>query len=197
MNISPDSIVSLLLLYKYLILFPIMVFEGPIVTIIAGFLISLGVMSWPITYIIIVAGDLVGDLMFYYIGKIGRLKWIRRWGKYIGLNENRVEKVEKFFREHPAKTLLFGKLSHVVGAPVIIAAGLAKMPVLNFLWWNLLGTLPKSFAILIVGFYFGQAYVMINHYLNDLYMAGFILAIIAATIFVLFGKIFAKYALKE
>lgn len=197
MIVPLEEIVSLLLLYKYLILFPLMVLEGPIVTVIAGFLISLGTMSWTAAYIIIVIGDLVGDLMFYYIGKIGRLKWVRRWGKYIGLTEYRVERVEKFFKEHPGKTLLFGKFSHVVGAPVIIAAGMAKMPILHFLWWNFLGTLPKSLILLLLGFYFGQAYVLINRYLNDFFIAGTILVIILALIFMLFGKIFAKYAPKE
>ncbi len=35
-----------------------------------------------------------------------------------------------------------------------------------FLWFNLLGTLPKSLALLLVGFYFGRAYRSINAYLN-------------------------------
>jgi membrane protein DedA with SNARE-associated domain len=174
-----------------------MVIEGPIVSVIAGFLISLGMMSWPIAYFVIVVGDLVGDLMFYYIGKTGRLKWIRRWGKYIGLNEALIEKIEKLFKKHPGKTLLFGKFSHVVGAPVIIAAGMANMPVGYFLWWNFLGTMPKSLSFLILGFYFGQAYVAINQYLNDFFIVGFILIIILAVIFKLFGKIFTKVILKE
>jgi membrane protein DedA with SNARE-associated domain len=197
MIISLASIAALLLQYKYLILLPIVALEGPIATVIAGFFISMGAMDWPLTYFLVVFGDLCGDILFYYIGKIGRLKWVKRWGKYIGLNEHRVERIDKLFREHPGKTLLFGKFSHVVGAPVLIAAGMAKMPIRFFLMWNFLGTLPKSLTFLIIGFYFGKAYVTINRYLNDFFIAGSILVIILAIIFMLFGKIFAKYAPKE
>jgi membrane protein DedA with SNARE-associated domain len=197
MIISLDSIFALLLQYKYILLFPIVVVEGPIVTVIAGFLVSMGAMNLLLAYFLVVIADVCGDVMFYYFGRIGRLEWVRRWGKYFGLTEDRVKKVEVLYKKHPGKTILFGKFSHVVSAPVLIAAGISKMPLSLFIWWNFLGTLPKSLAFLMLGFYFGQAYTTINRYLNDFFIAGSILVIILAIIFVLFGKIFDKYAPKE
>ena len=39
---NPATVISWLLAYRYAILFPLVIIEGPIVTILAGFLASLG-----------------------------------------------------------------------------------------------------------------------------------------------------------
>jgi len=59
-----DYAFSLLLTYKYLILIPLAVVEGPIITVIAGFLITLGYMNIFLVYLIVIAGDLAGDYFF-------------------------------------------------------------------------------------------------------------------------------------
>ena len=67
--IQTSEIFKLLFTYSYLILFPLVVVEGPIVTIIAGFLVSLGFMDFIPTYLTIVSGDLVGDFVYYSAGR--------------------------------------------------------------------------------------------------------------------------------
>ena len=51
---------TLLLTYKYLILFPIAVFEGPFAAIIVGFLSSSHIFNIFIVYLVVVLGDMVG-----------------------------------------------------------------------------------------------------------------------------------------
>jgi len=48
MPLSFQHFIQLLLTYKYLILFPMALIEGPIITIIAGFIASLGYLNLPI-----------------------------------------------------------------------------------------------------------------------------------------------------
>lgn len=161
-----DIIIQWLLAYKYLALFPIMVVEGPIVTVIAGFLASLGYMNVLLVYFIVVAGDLTGDVFYYALGRYGREKTIARWGHVLGITMERIERVEYHFKNHTAKTLLFGKLTHAIGLVFLVAAGMARVPFSEYLWYNLLGTLPKSLVFLLIGYYFGSAYVQINNYLS-------------------------------
>lgn len=58
-----QQIILLLTAHKYLFLFPAAVVEGPIVTVIAGFLSSLGIFNIFIAYAVVVVSDIVGDIM--------------------------------------------------------------------------------------------------------------------------------------
>lgn len=152
--------------YGYAALLPIMVIEGPIITVLAGFFSSLGYLNIFWVYGVVVVGDLIGDALWYGLGRFGRLSKLERWGRYVGITRQRVERLEKHFHEHSGKTLVLGKLSHGVGAAFLFAAGVARMPFRRYLWFNFLATLPKSLLLLLVGFYFGQAVAKINSYLD-------------------------------
>lgn len=159
MLLALNSVLAWIIDYKYVMLFPAAVIEGPIITILAGFLVAHGYLYSLVAYGILVAGDLTGDSCYYALG---------RWGLYRGATTEQLNKVKKHFANHSGKTLLVGKLTHGIGSIILMAAGAAGIPYRRFLWFNLLGTIPKTFVLLIVGFYFGQAYLRFNHYLNYL-----------------------------
>ncbi len=185
------TVISWLLQYRYLVLFPLVVIEGPIVTIIAGFLASLGNLNIFIAYPVIVVADIVGDLFMYAQGRWGGKAVARKWGHHFGLKPETIVRLEEHFKNHPGKTLLIGKLSHFFGGPVLIAAGMARMRISKFLWYNFLGTMPKSIILLFIGFYFGQAYAKFDRFFT---LAGWIIifAVICVIIYFIIAKISRK-----
>lgn len=190
-----DQIIPWLLAYKYVVLLPLTVIEGPIVTIIAGFLSSASHLNLWIAYLIVIVGDLLGDCIFYAIGRWGGGEGIRRWGKYVGITVDGMTRLEKHFERHAGKTLIAAKLTHAIGAIVLAAAGLAKVPIGRFVWYNFLATIPKSLALILVGYYFGRAYVAYNQFLSTatlftLASAG--LALLAYVALRRFGKLYEK-----
>ncbi|MDO8557506.1 MAG: DedA family protein [Candidatus Jorgensenbacteria bacterium] len=188
MFFSLDQVLQLLLHYKYLILFPIVVVEGPIVTVIAGLVVATGFMNLFIAYAVIVIGDLAGDAIYYAIGRYGREKFLNRWGKYIGLKPDVIARIETHFEKHGGKTLLFGKLAHGIGAIFLVAAGLVRMPFLKFLGANMVATLLKSLALLLVGFYFGEAVRKANSILEFIGALSISIGIIAILAFLHYYK---------
>ena len=162
---SLAQIVAWLIVYKYLIIFPFAVLEGPIITIISGFLASTGVLNFWVAFAVVVFGDLFADNLYYALGRFGRERFIRsRLGKLLGLDEKRVEKLEKHFATHPWKTFTFGKFVHGTGSPILVAGGMAKVPYKKFLGYNIPTTLLNSFILIEIGFYFGHAYQSFNTY---------------------------------
>ncbi len=157
---------QMLLDFRYFILFPLVVIEGPIITILAGFFMSLGNLNFFITYPLVIAGDLGGDIIYYFLGRLRNGKFAVRWGRHFGITEKRVEQLETHFRNNGGRTLLIGKLSHGIGAAFLVAAGIAKMPFWRFIWYNFLGTAPKSILLLAVGYYYGNAITKIKTVLD-------------------------------
>ena len=160
--ISLGKIFLLLIQYKYAVFFPIMVVEGPIVTVIAGFLASLGYFNLFVLYAVSVAGDLTGDVIYYILGRWGGRRFIDKWGGYLKINFASIERFEKLFHRHAGKTLLLGKATHLIGGGILAAAGAAKFSFSRFLFFNTLATLPKSLILVMLGYYFGREYEKIN-----------------------------------
>ena len=151
-----NQIFGLLYTYSYLVLFPLVVIEGPIVTIISGFLVSLGFMDFIPTYFTIIAGDLAGDMLYYSAGRWWLNKTYRRVMNFFGIKISFLEKIEDLLKKNKGPALFFGKLSHAIGGIILFAAGLAEVPAKEFLEFNLLATLPKSLILLAVGYFFGS-----------------------------------------
>jgi membrane protein DedA with SNARE-associated domain len=159
--------VEWILQFKYPLLFPIAVIEGPIVTVIAGFLVSLSKINVLAAFLIIVTGDLVGDTLYYIFGRSGGRRLVKRWGDKFGVPIEKLERIENHFKKHPAKTLAIGKVAHGLGGFFLTAAGLAKMPYSRFLLYNFIPTVFKTFLLLLLGYYFGNAYSQISKYLDE------------------------------
>jgi membrane protein DedA with SNARE-associated domain len=192
MGLSLSKIIGWLLLYKYVFLFPVSIFEGPIVTVLGGFLVSTGQMNFILVLLIVVAGDIVGDTLYYAVGRWGRHSFINRYGQYLGVTATRLERMETHFAKHTGKTLLLGKFSHAVGSVVLVAAGAAHVRYKKFILYNIVGTIPKSCILLLVGFYFGSAYEKINHYFD----ATAVILIVVACLLLLGYIVIAKVSKK-
>lgn len=179
MFINLNSIFLWILQYKYLVIFPFSVFEGPIITIISGFLASAGMLNFWVVYAVVVGGDLFSDNMYYVMGRFGRQKFIDKYGKYFGLHPERVAKMELHFQNHPWKIFTFGKFAHGTGSIILVAAGISRVPYFKFIGYNIPTTLLNSMLMLVIGFYFGHAYKTIDTYLGYYVIGVLILVLIA------------------
>lgn len=192
MFFSLDQIFNVIANYGYLIFFPLTVLEGPIVTVIAGFLVGQHLMNFALVYMIAVVGDVVGDLGHYAIGRWGRDSLIDKWGKYIGITTFKIKGFDAHFKKNCGKTLLLGKLAHGFGSVILAAAGASRIPVKKFIFFNTLGSIPKSLLLMLIGFYFGQAFYRINKYLDYFAFGTFALGLLL----LLFYYLIIKYGKK-
>jgi membrane protein DedA with SNARE-associated domain len=168
---------ELLTTYGYGALFVATVVEGPIVTVIAGFLASQGLLDGLLVFAVAVVGDLTGDLMLYAAGRWGRMT---RWARLpVRLDSRRIAQWRKHFRAHPGRVLLFGKLTHGAGFLFLLAAGAAQIRLGIFTFYNFLGTLPKSAFFVVRGYLVGAAYVHIDSYVGAASVAVFVLICVA------------------
>lgn len=167
MNESLDQLLSLLLTYKYLLIFPISVAEGPIISILSGVLIARGILDPFIAYILLLLGDLVGDTLYYCLGRYGGRLALKKWKKMTALEHH-------FNHDAPKRTLFLGK-TQPWGSVILFAAGTAKMPYLKFLLINTAASIPKVLILVLLGYYFNEAYVALDSYVQ---YAGIIIMII-------------------
>ncbi len=179
--------------YRYLVLLPAAIIEGPIVSIIAGFLISVHTMEFWIVLGILVIGDVIGDVLLYGVGRWGSDSIVKRWGPAFGATPERMDTFEKLFKSNEKKMLLFGKWGHAFGFPILVSAGVIKENLGEFIWINVLGTIPKTLFLILIGFYFGTAYLNIDRYFTYAVIGIVALTAITVTAYWFMGKTARRY----
>ncbi len=168
MHFSLDEITLLIVHYKYLILFPFLILEGPVVTVIAAFLASPAhpILSLPILLVEVIAADLAGDVFYYCLGRFSSKSGILKWGAKFGLTPSRFQKLEDHFVDHGGKTIAAGKIGHGIGWPTMIAAGATRMNFWRFLSINLGVSLIKTGVLIFLGYYYGESYNVLSNYIH-------------------------------
>jgi membrane protein DedA with SNARE-associated domain len=179
-----EEIIYLLTQYKYIILLPLAIIEGPIIAVIVGLLCTKGFFNPVYAYVVIVFGDLIGDSIVYALGrwgKSGRFKKITSW---LGFTDYRMSQVRIFFEANPNKTISLSKIILGVGVAGIFMAGNVRIPYNKFIGICLATSALQYIVYIGIGLLFGQAYLQINQYLN--YFASIsILTVLAVLLFIL------------
>jgi membrane protein DedA with SNARE-associated domain len=154
---SPMGILAFLQTTGYFILFIVMIFEGPIITYAAAFAASLGVFNIFYIFILSFLGNVVGDLIFFFIGRIGKRyvidKYVSHW-----LKEKRIEKIRDYLKNNPGKTIVAIKLTPPLPAPGLILAGASEMSFKIFMIYSSIVSASFSIFLTALGFYSGVAF---------------------------------------
>ncbi len=193
-----NSVLLLLSQYRYVILFPLAAFEGPIIAIFVGVLVYAHIFDfWP-AYIILLFGDIVPDTFFYYIGYFGNTtKFSMKYLLRSDFFTNHLDTMKKLWTKHPQKTMFLGKLAYGMALPFLASAGAVKMPYKKFI----LRAIPISifqYALFVsIGYYFGNSYVVALTYIKnaEIILAGVTFIIIIA--YYIFITSLRKKLLKE
>jgi membrane protein DedA with SNARE-associated domain len=139
------------------LILPLSVIEGPIVAVAAGFLSGRGTVAWYVAVALLVAGDLIGDLIYYAIGRTGAspLGW---FGARLGLRGKVTDELRRGLEQDPTRMLLIGKWTHSIGFVVLIGSGVVRVPVPRFLLVNLVAAVPKIAFLFGLGYFAGDNY---------------------------------------
>ncbi len=172
--------------YKYFVIFPLAIVEGPILTVLTGFLSSLGTFNPFVAYGIILIGDVTGDALLYGIGRYSHKKFSARILKLLKISEERMEFFKQQFARHPKKILLSSKFLYGAGAIGLVTAGFTRFSFKRYVLYNALGSMFQVLVLILIGYYFGQAYTHIKTYLDYW-------AIIGSVIFIIIYFFFARY----
>lgn len=192
-----EQALQLLLAYKYAILVPLALVEGPSVAIVAGVLVSLGYLNFFISYTILISKDMVVDAIYYFLGRYGEKKNIlARHGKKVGLTESRFLYFKKLWDNHFFKTMFFSKLAYGVGVPMLVSAGLANISSKKFFFFAFIIALLQYAGLMVLGVYFGDSYMRIAGYVKGAEILLIVVAILVGAYF-LISFALRKKILKE
>jgi membrane protein DedA with SNARE-associated domain len=157
----------------------------------AGFLVGEGTAIEPLTgspwslWLTVLAGTLgatVGALVAYAIGAWGGRPIFERWGRWIGITADDLDKADAFFAKHGEAASFFGRMIPVIRSLVSFAAGVAHMPLLKFTIFTFLGSLPWTALLVFAGVQLGANWETVGGFLKSieyLVLAGLVAIVLA------------------
>ncbi|ASM38186.1 MAG: DedA family protein [Campylobacter sputorum] len=141
-------------------------FPSEVVMIPAGYLAQKGEMSFFIAFFMGVAGSLAGAIFNYYLCYFFGRNLIIKYGKYIGINEEKMQKFEAFFNKHGEVSTFTCRLIPGIRQYISLPAGLAKMNMFRFCLYTTLGAAIWVFILMVLGYCVGENEELIKEYLH-------------------------------
>jgi membrane-associated protein len=145
------------------LILPLAVVEGPVVSVLTGFLAACGYFKWYWALCLLVCGDLTGDLICYWIGRTGGTR-LAALGRRIGMRTIVTADLQRGLAHNAAKMLVIGKWTHSIGWLVLIGSGMLGVPLPRFILVNLLATVPKSAVLFGLGYFAGEHYPLFEQH---------------------------------
>lgn len=162
---NPVTLLSFLQANGYAIMFILMVIEGPIVTYVAAFAASLGIFNVYYVLIISFLGNIIGDIVVFYMGRFGRRYVIERYVSH-WLKAKKIKKIRKYLKENPGKTIAVIKLTPGLPVPGVMLTGVSEIPFKTFLYYSSILCFGYSLTMTLLGFYSGIALGSLPKYIR-------------------------------
>jgi membrane protein DedA with SNARE-associated domain len=108
----------------------------------------------------------IGDNIGYAIGRFGGHAVVLRWGRYVGMTADRLDKAQDFFNRHGGKIITIARFIEGLRQANGIIAGIIEMRWLKFVAFNALGAALWVGTWVTIGYFAGQHITTIYHYIT-------------------------------
>ena len=149
--------------YGYLAVFGLIMLEdfgvpspGETTLIAAAFFSGIGDLNIFIVIIIAILGAVLGDNIGYAIGYFGGHPLVLKFGKYLFITKEKLEKAENFFNRHGGKIVALARFVEGLRQVNGIIAGLSDMTWKKFLVFNSIGATLWVILWSLIGYFAGQ-----------------------------------------
>jgi membrane protein DedA with SNARE-associated domain len=137
-----------------------------------------------------VLGNLAGSYIAWGVGRYGGQPAWRRWGRYILLREDDIDRSERWFGRHGTKAVFFGRLLPVIRTFISLPAGFARMAPVRFGVYTVAGCIPWTLGLAWAGYAVGSNWQSIQHALTapTYALAGLVVVVIVIALAVLIRR---------
>jgi len=185
--------------WSYLLVFGIALIEslvitgifipGTLIIIFLGFLSAQNGLPLVPLLIFVALGGIVGDVLSFILGK-SKGEWVLKLTHrlfktdYLGIGR-------EFFEKHGDKSIFIGRFVAILRPFIPFVAGIFKMNIQKFLFWNILSAILWATLYIVLGYFFGTAWRTIINWSGRAGIALLVMALIGV------GSYFVRKHLKK
>lgn len=137
---------------------------GETMLVTAAFFAGIGRLDIGLVIVVGFAAAVLGDNIGFSIGNYGGKPLVARWGKYVFLTAERLDKAHAFFNRHGGKIVIVARFIEGLRQLNGIIAGISDMPWHKFLFFNVIGAALWVTFWGLIGFYGGSHIELFHKY---------------------------------
>jgi membrane protein DedA with SNARE-associated domain len=158
-NLTIETIAGLIQKYGYITIFTLVMLgnmgvpvpeESPVV--LAGYASQKLWLDYKVAVLVCIFSAVIGDNIGYLIGRRGGRPLILRYGKYLGITEEKLAKLENFFHRYGDKTVFIARFVAGLRWAAGPLSGAAHMPMTKFMFYNATGAIVWVFIMTQLGY---------------------------------------------
>jgi membrane protein DedA with SNARE-associated domain len=153
-----------------------------------GYLVFTGHLSFPLAFASALLGSATGITISYVLGRTFGVRLIHRYGKYLRIREEHLEKAHAWFERVGHWGLTFGYFVPGVRHFTAYAAGMSCLDAPNFALFAYSGACLWVSAFLGLGYFLGERWESVQKNLDQVFLVGTIAAVIGAILFILWRR---------
>ncbi|WP_258110590.1 DedA family protein [Alicyclobacillus sp. SP_1] len=133
-------------------------------------------------------GNSIGSIIAYWIGRLLGRPVIVRWGKYVGITSERLDKANGVFHKYEATVVLFSKFIAGIRVLVPYLAGINRMSFGLFALYTTISAVVWSVLFILLGRYLGIEWSRYHQVLHQYMVPGIIVLVLLLGLIVYWRK---------
>ena len=133
-------------------------FPSAAILLAAGVLVQQGHLNLRDAVVFGILGAIIGNQIGYWVGHRAGRPFVLKWGRYVRLTPERLERVEQLFARHGGKAVFAARFFSVSRLLEALVAGISRMRWSTFLFYSVLSAAVWATTVVLVGYFFGESW---------------------------------------
>jgi membrane protein DedA with SNARE-associated domain len=134
-------------------------------------------------------GNLLGSVVLYVLGSGPGLSLVKRYGKYLLIDESDMERACVFFWKYGGLIVFVGRMMPAIRTVISLPAGIAKMDIRKFVAYTFIGSVPWNMLLAYLGWLLGENWATIESYTRVLDYVTVTIMMLSITSYIMYKKI--------
>ncbi len=154
----------------------------------AGYLASKGEMDLIAVIFFGILGSILGALFNYWLAVRWGRPFLEKYGKYLFISKESLDKAETFFAKHGHISTFTGRLLPVIRQYISLPAGLARMDMKQFCTYTAIGSGIWVAILALLGYFLGNNETLIHTELKKITIGLIIGCVLLVVIYVIYCR---------
>jgi len=133
-------------------------FPSAAILLASGVLVQQGHLNLAYAILFGVLGAIVGNQIGYWVGLRVKRPFLLKWGRYVRLTPERLDRVERLLARHGGKAVFAARFFSVSRLLEALVAGISRMRWGTFFSYSALGGAVWATAVVLAGYFFGEGW---------------------------------------
>ena len=149
-----------------------------------GYMISKGIINFPLAVVAGTIGGTLAQLFLYWAGYYGGRPFLGKYGENVFISQHHIDLSEQWFKKYGAGVIFSARFIPVVRHAISIPAGISRMSAVKFTIYTVAAVIPWTIFFLYLGVVLGDNWANIKEVAQPYVLPALGIAIVLGIVYI-------------